>query len=499
MRPLSIAFVTAPLLVACTDGLNDARETEVANVLEQADEPLLLARPVFVAGKYVLMSNPSTPISFYRGCFPLYLHDFHEGKGGLVASRFELEAPLVPAIGDPHPENFGTLQGPDGIVSLEPNDFDTADRAPYLFDVRRFVAGMVLAAYFSNTGDAAANAAAIAAAPAIAKAAAQGYADGIKNAAAGHPTPRVVAPTGNAYLDTLLMKAQAAVRNRDELTTDTVRTATTRTIVRGVLSASDPQNTWENLPDFALASLQATVDAYRSTLVSPEPPAYYTVKDAVREFGAGVASWPKLRGIILLEGPTTDVSDDVLVEIKELTDSGLAGLYPPGVYTDNVEQRLVVMTKAAWSIPDADPLWGASSWEGFPVQIRRESESNKGVKVDDLTGSNGTVAVITDLAHQLGLLLSRVHAASLEGQPGAASVIWSLISADEEGFVEEQASVGMSYAHQSMSDFPLFQAALQTLGTSLGLARDPSDDPPPDLAALLGVPPPPPAPTPPSP
>jgi Uncharacterized protein conserved in bacteria (DUF2252) len=485
--------------VACTDGLADAREAEIANVLEQADEALLYARPELVAGKYVLMSEPVPGISFYRGTLPLYMHDWEQGKGGLVASAFELEVPLVPSIGDPHPENFGTLLAPDGTVSVEPDDFDTADRAPYLFDLRRFLAGMVLAAHFSNAGDEAANEAAIAAAGSIARAGAEGYAEAMKGYAAGQPPVRVVAPTGNAYLDHLLAKAAEGALNRDELSTDTVQQGNTRRLVRGVLDLDDPENVWGDLPDFAVAALQAAVDDYRTTLIDPAPPDYFTVLDAVREFGAGVASWPKLRAIILLRGPTGNVSDNVLVEIKEITDSGIAGLYPPGVYTADVQKRDIALSRAAWSRPDADPLWGASTWEGFPVQVRREAESNRGVKVDDLVGEYGTVPVLTSLAMQLGGILARIHASILEDQPSAAPVVWARISADVDGFEDEQAAVGLAYAAQSLSDFPRFQSALQSLGTTLGLPPDPGDAPPSDLAALLGVPPVPPAPTPPSP
>jgi uncharacterized protein (DUF2252 family) len=494
-----LAALPLVMLFACDAGLTDARQTEVANVLEQADEAFILARPALVAGKYVLMSEPQPAISFYRGTLPLYMHDWQEGKGGLVASAFELEAPLVPSIGDPHPENFGTLLAPDGTVSVEFDDFDTADRAPYLFDLRRFLAGIVLAAHFSNAGDSSATAAAVSAAWSIARAGAEGYAEGMQGAAAGHLPPRVVSPTGNAALDALLAKGEEGAKNRDELTTDTVQSSSGRRLVRGVLDPDDSQNVWSDLPDFAIAALQAAIDDYRTTLIAPPPAAYFTVLDAVREFGAGVASWPKLRAIVLLRGPTDDASDDVLVEMKEITDSGIAGLYPPGVYTDDVQQRDIQLSRAAWSRPDADPLWGASTWEGFPVQVRREAASNVGLKVDDLTGALGTVPVLTDLARRLGMILARVHAGTLSDQPSAAPVIWARISPNLDGFEDEQATAGVAYAEQSMSDFPRFQAALQTLGTSLGLPPDPGDAPLPDEAALLGVPATPPPPTAPSP
>jgi uncharacterized protein (DUF2252 family) len=497
VAPLAVVAIAAAL--ACTDGISDAREGEIANMLALANQNFILARPELIAGEFVLMTEPSPAYSYFRGVLPLYMHDTQEGKGGLVASAFELEAPLVPSLGDPHTENFGTLLGPDGIVAIELNDFDTADRAPYLFDLRRFLAGIALAAHQSNAGDATANAAAVSAAWSIARAGAEGYAAGIQAAAAGNPPPRVVAPTGNIVLDTLLAKGKMGALNRDELTTDTVQKNGVRTLVRGVLDPDDPQNVWEDLPDFAVADLQAALGSYRSTLIEPPPASYFTVLDAVREFGAGVASWPKLRAIVLLEGPSDDPSDDVLVEVKEVTDSGIAGLYPPGVYSNDIQARIVNMTHAAWAIPDADPLWGATTWEGFPVQVRREAASNNGLKVKDLTGALGTVPVLMDLAKRLGMILARLHSAPLDDQPSAAPVLWARISTDLDGFEDEEATAGASYALQALADYPRFQAAIQTLGTSLGLPPDPGDAPTPDEAAILGVPPAVPLPTPPSP
>ncbi len=474
----------------------DPREVVVASVLEQADDAFIRARPVLVAGKYATMSVPG--ISFFRGVLPLYVYDFENGFGGLTPSSFAIQDPLVPCVGDPHPENFGTLLASDGTVALELDDFDTADRAPYLFDVRRFTAGMALAAHLANSGDAAANALTAAAATSIARAGALGYVEGIQAAAEGHAPGRVVFPTSapsSAYLDSLLMKAQTNADDRDELTTETVDAPSGRRLVRGVLDPDDPQNVWENLPDFALSTIQATLDGYRLTLVNPPPPAYFTVKDAVREFGAGVASWPKLRAIVLVEGATESASDDELLEVKELSDSGIAGLYGPGVYADDVVDRDILVSRAAWARPDADFLWGGSTWEGFNVQVRHESAAAKGVKVDDLTGEFGTVQALTDMAEQLGRILARLHAAPMNGQPSAASTIWAVISTDTNGFLDEQATVGEAYAEQSLADLPRFQTALQQLGTRLGCPLDPGDAPPPDEALLLGTPPTPLAPT----
>ena len=494
-RLAALALVT---VCACDDGLSNPQRAVVVDALERYNMDQMRSRPALTAGMYADMSVPG--INFFRGSLAIYEYDWQWGLGGLGASRFDLEVPLVPCVGDPHPENFGTLLAPDGTVAVELDDFDAADLAPYLFDVRRFAAGLAVAAHLANPDDPAANAVTTAAARSIALAGATGYAEGIQAAAAGMPPGRVTAPSGSAFLDALLAKAAMGANNRDELTTDTVMDAAgNRTLVRGVLDPDDPQNIFADLPDFAVAELPSVLEAYRTTLVSPPPPDYFTVLDAVREFGAGVSSWANIRAIVLIRGASDDPSDDELLEVKELRDSGTAGLYPPGIYADSVDARVITLSRAAWARPDADPFWGASQWEGMNVQVRHEAASNKGVKVDAMTGALGTVPVLTDLAEQLGKILARLHSASVNGQPGQAAAIWSVISTDVAGFEAEQADVGAAYANQSLSDFVQFQGALQTLGLSLGLPPDPGDAPRPDEAALIGTPPAPLVPTPPSP
>ena len=105
-----------------------------------------------------------------------------------------------------------------------------------------------------------------------------------------------------------------------------------------------------------------------------------------------------MRVILLVRGPTDDPGDDVLLELKELTDSGLDEGYPPGVFCDGNPDRVRGISRAVWAIPDADPLWGATSWVGLDCQIKTESDGEKSVRVKRLTGERGTPDAITGLA-----------------------------------------------------------------------------------------------------
>jgi hypothetical protein len=179
----------------------------------------------------------------------------------------------------------------------------------------------------------------------------------------------------------------------------------------------------------------------------------------------------------------------VILELKELGDSDILVTQPPRVYYDDDDQRVLRTSRAVWAIPDADPLWGVSSWLGFPVQIKTESDGEKTVRVDRFTGARGTPEALTTFAGVLGALLARMHAAPPGDGSDPATAIAAAIAADPEGFANEQAEIGDAYAQRVLADWPLFKDALAQLGPDLGFPVTPDDAPSPDLAAVYGTPP----------
>lgn len=477
---------------ACGDASGDAREDEIAGVIAEADLAVIRARPALAAGKYVRMA--AAPFELLRGSLALYRHDARSGSSHLSVSRFGLDVPLVPSIGDPHVENFGALRASDGSLGLEPNDFDAADRAPYLWDVRRLVSSMALAALTANEGDAAARATTSAAARDIARATVSGYRAAIERAASGAAPERVTPATApeSPVLADVFSRSDRDQAIRRELTDLTELTGSRRRLRRGVVDPADTQNVFDDVPSFAYASLEGAIAAWRRSLVAPPPASELVLVDAVREMGSGVSSWPRVRLVLLVRGPTDAPDDDVLLELKELADSGIAGLYPPGVHHDDVGLRITETSREAWARPDAAPLWGVTRWVGLPCQIRLETEGQKNVRVSRMVGSRGTPAALSSLGATLGGILGRVHASGRDGTTNARAVL-ARIAIDPEGFLDEQADVGVAYATQTIADHARFRRALDRRGLTLGVPLDPSDAPRPDFAAVLGTPPPPPA------
>jgi uncharacterized protein (DUF2252 family) len=484
VKALLSASLACALLVGCSDGAVDPRTAEITSVLARADEPLIRARPELVAGKYARMA--ADRYSFFRGIVPLSLHDFRADAFG--PSAFALDGPLAPSVGDPHPENFGLLRAADGSLALEPNDFDGADMAPYLWDVRRLCTGMALAAHLANPDDAEVQKKTAAAAREIARAAAQGYAEAIQALAKGAPRERVDGPGRDEILKDLFGRGNRDFVAQSELSDLTVVEGGKRHLKRGILDPEEPTQWLGELPADARAALPEAIRKYRETLIAPPPAAFFELIDAAREYGSGVASWPRVRVLLLVRGPTDDPHDDVVLELKELADSGLGGWYLPGIAFDSVQDRVRDMSRAVWARPDAAPLWGTTSWMGLPCQIKAEYGGQKTVRTSRFKGKRGTPEAIEAFARKVGGLIARVHASRVARQEWAAPAIAAVVGRDPAGFAEEQAEVADRWAAQVLVDAGLFGEALGELGPRLGVPFDAIDTPPPDLQALYGDP-----------
>ncbi len=467
----------------CDAGLGDARTAEIAAVMTRADMPLIRTRPSHVAGKYALMA--SDPYSFFRGTVPLYLHDFRNNRDGIGQSAFAADTPLALSIGDAHVENFGVLVGSDGSLALEPNDFDGADSIVYYWDVRRLSVCLALAARLSNNDDEAARAAATKIAPDLAYTGARAYAEAIHTFASGAPLQKVDDPTGNEVLLDAFERSQEDTDARTELEELTVLEDGKRRLRRGNIDPEEPYNVLRDLPNWFLAELPKTLGAYRQTLTKPPAEAYFQVLDAARELGSGVASYPRVRALLLVRGPSDAPEDDIILELKELPDSTIPFHPPPEVHYNTVQERILQTSRAAWAEPGAAPLWGTSEIAGFPVQVRLESAGQKTIRVGRLRGKRGTPEALTKLAIQLGALLARVHAKPLPGgDANVAKTLAKIVGDDFDAFGNDHAAVADRAAEDVLLDHERFKKALEILGPTLGVPSDPADSPSADLKAL---------------
>ena len=75
--------------------------------------------------KHRQMADETQAFSFFRGTYYRWAQHWQQVEVSLRT------APVVPAIGDLHVENFGTWRDMEGRLVWGVNDFDEADRLPY--------------------------------------------------------------------------------------------------------------------------------------------------------------------------------------------------------------------------------------------------------------------------------------------------------------------------------------------------------------------------------
>src|SRR5579864_4558132 len=77
--------------------------------------------------------------TFFRGTFYRWMQRWPE------VGRDVTKAPVVPAVGDLHVENFGTWRDVEGRLTWGVNDFDECAPLPYTIDLVRLAASAILA------------------------------------------------------------------------------------------------------------------------------------------------------------------------------------------------------------------------------------------------------------------------------------------------------------------------------------------------------------------
>lgn len=478
-------WLTLAMVVIAGCDAAPPREAALVAAFVDAEELSIRARPELVAGKYARMAR--SLYDFYRGSVPLYRADFRDPSIGIGSTNFP--ASVLPfSTGDQHPENFGLLEAQDGSLSLEPNDLDSADRYPYHWDLRRLNVGLVLLCRLANAADEEAQRASAATAPAVVSAATRAYAEAIARYADHAPLDRVEDDRMVPAIADLFRRGLRDQAARAELVEQTIVEGGARRLRRGVLDSDDPEEAFHELPAWVRPHLREMLERYRGTLFDPPMPEFFTVLDAVRVVGRGVASWPRVRLVVLVAGDTDAQDDDVLIEIKEANDSGAEGWIPPGSYADDVPGRIRQATQWVWARPHTERLWSATTWLGIPIQIRLEAESQKVLRVDRQEGNRGTPEALIALGRELGMMLARVHAAPAPGADGCARAITEAIGRDPMRFVEGEVEVALAYADRVETDFEHFKDALLRLGPTLGVPVDVRDRARDDLRALFDAP-----------
>jgi len=475
--PVRPPLVLVALLAAC-DPPGDPRAAWLQTTLVLDNQVFLDTDPPQARAKFARMSLGLYP--YFRGTLGQYSRDLGEGGGsGRLASEYvTAETADVALIGDPHLENIGSFRRGDGALVIGFNDFDAATYGPYLFDLRRLALGFHIAALALDLEDPTRHA----------EAAAAGYVAEIVALSAG--TARGSTGEGEILRD-LVKKAAENGEAREELADYTRVVDGERQMFFGEV---EPALTWEMSPhamqlvtDHILPvspgerqQLSQMLARWPATLLDPAalPPGAAHLKDLGRRLGAGVASYPAPRYYALLEGPTPDPGDDLLLELKRVYDGavmpGLSRL-PSRPFADN-GARVVALQRALQPGPDCDPLLGHAELGAATFRVRDRSKFQRGLDLERLAEklaegdwAEEDVAVLAD---QAGRLLARAHAgARRQSGPIALPFLAAAIAPDPDGLVAETLAFVRDYAPIVEADYQRFLDALAALGPSLGYPR----------------------------
>ncbi|MGV3623639.1 MAG: hypothetical protein ACO1OB_22660, partial [Archangium sp.] len=159
-----------------------------------------------------------------------------------------------------------------------------------------------------------------------------------------------------------------------------------------------------------------------------------------------------------------------IVELKELTAAPTAAWFRPYAVAADSPSRVEAALRRAWFHPDADPRWYATAWRGLPMQVRTESEANKGINVSRFTGNRASEAELVKLARVLGALLARVHFTG--SSRDAIDDVRKQLLRDPESFAIEQGNFALVQSEEVFADHERFLHALETLGPTLGVQTD---------------------------
>lgn len=157
-----------------------------------------------------------------------------------------------------------------------------------------------------------------------------------------------------------------------------------------------------------IAEFQGYVDEVaKQNGISPEGRAgELKVKDVCIRHGQGTASLGLPRYYCLIEGPSKDATDDLIVEFKRARRSALEGLVPENDFFAGKEGERIAHGQAV-HLANGDVFYGSVEIDGMSFMSRERAPFRDDIDLDDLSDKSWK-----HYAHACGLALAQAHARS---------------------------------------------------------------------------------------
>lgn len=240
---------------------------------------------------------------FFRGTALLFYRDY---------AGMDSHLPVVFTIGDVHPENFGVMPNEDNAPIFGPNDFDEAYFAPFSYDVKRGAVGFYIAAKENGLKKKKRRK--------IVKNFFDGYWEGLINFARDDREKWHEFRIDNSpkMIRKLLKNART---ERKEFLEDLIDLSKEQFVPSDEIVPHSKHN----------VKFQEIVDTYcKENNIDTEHrnDDFFVVKDVAVKKDSGTASLGLDRFFVLINGPTDQAEDDIILEMKQTRRSALHGLAP---------------------------------------------------------------------------------------------------------------------------------------------------------------------------
>lgn len=357
-----------------------ARRRHIRETLREDHAQRIVDRASGTEKKFDLLAG--SLFDFFRGTALLFYRD-------MVGEDADMPSVLV--LGDVHPGNFGVMPNADNVPIFGVNDFDETTYAPFTWDMRRGALGFLVAA----------------------------------REIGGHGRKtrrRILCRFVDGYLDAMQAYADHATEKSDEFRFDN-----SPKVLRRLFEETWEKREswlWEDYLDHTgrgfrssdkltpvtsrRAEFQALVDRLvkQNGIDAPERSPEMAVKDVAVRHGQGTASLGLPRYYVLIEGPSRDASDDLIIEFKRARPSALAGLVPPSDFAAGDEAKRISHGQSV-QLAHGDIFFGAVEIDGQSFLTRERAPFRGDIDLGDLSTSDWK-----RYARACGRALARAHALS---------------------------------------------------------------------------------------
>lgn len=319
---------------------------------------------------------------FFRGTALLFYRDMVGQDGNM---------PTVMALGDVHPENFGVMPDANGAPIFGVNDFDETVYAPFTWDIKRGGVGFWIAA---------------------------------REVAEMKRKKRrkIVAKFVKGYLDAMQNYAERSTEKNDQYRIDN-----SPKVVRRLF-----EEAWEERQDWLwddylkpsgrgfrandelqpmsseTSKFQKAINdlAKAKKIDTHDRAGELKVKDVCVRHGQGTASLGLPRYYVLIEGPSKDATDDLIIEFKRARRSALEGLTPPTDFRAGDKADRIAHGQAV-QLAHGDIFYGAVEIDGESFMSRERAPFRDDIDLDELSYQTWK-----DYAAVCGAALAQAHALS---------------------------------------------------------------------------------------